>query len=72
MICPQIGSFGYTQSPMLKLFTFLNAGTVLFEEGDRVCFCYVILQGRVSFTQNNAQTKWTEELGTRVAGQWVS
>ena len=47
---------------------FESVGTTVFQEGDKICFCYVILQGRVSFNQINAQTKRNEELGVKFAG----
>ncbi|GAX83109.1 hypothetical protein CEUSTIGMA_g10535.t1 [Chlamydomonas eustigma] len=44
-------------------------GVTIFQEGEKVCFCYVILQGTVSFTQINAQTKRNEEIGIKSTGQ---
>ena len=46
-----------------------DSGTTVFAEGDRICFCYVILQGSVSFTQINQQSKRNEEIGVRFTGE---
>jgi CRP-like cAMP-binding protein len=43
-------------------------GCTLFEEGDRVDFCYLVLQGRVSFTKYDEKTRRVEDLGTKGTG----
>ncbi len=40
----------------------------MFEEGERICFCYVIMHGTVSFTQVNPQSKRNEEIGSKGTG----
>ena len=45
------------------------AGATLFKEGDKICFCYVILQGTVVFTRTNPDTGMSEEIGVKLAGE---
>ncbi|GFH11002.1 cyclic nucleotide-binding domain-containing protein [Haematococcus lacustris] len=44
-------------------------GFVLFEEGDKIDFCYVVLQGKVVFNKYNDKARRQDEIGTKSTGE---
>ncbi|MEW5318711.1 MAG: hypothetical protein WDW38_009908 [Sanguina aurantia] len=44
-------------------------GTVLFEEGDRVDFCYIVLSGKVVFSKISENGRRREDIGSKAAGE---
>ncbi|GFH11001.1 cyclic nucleotide-binding domain-containing protein [Haematococcus lacustris] len=45
-------------------------GFVLFEEGDKIDFCYVVLQGKVVFNKYNDKARRQDEIGTKSTGHY--